>query len=114
MLCAPAACLFLTLSSPGQITGSTPNMRHSQGQDWAILLQVNEDPKINTLTRKMTIFRKAGKLYRRSEETHRLQLYKGSEIAAILRRIGFHVRVIRGYGKLRFRKAHIGFIALKP
>ena len=110
----PGGLFIFDVIESGQVTGSTPNMRHSQGRDWAILLQVNEDPKNNTLTRKMTVFRKAGKLYRRSEETHRLQLYKGFEIAAILRRIGFHVRVIRGYGKLRFRKAHVGFIARKP
>ncbi len=109
----PGGLFIFDVVEPGQGTVATQSMRHLQGRDWAIFLQVNEDPKINTLTRKMTIFRKAGKLYRRSEETHRLQLYKGSEIAAILRRIGFHVRVIRGYGKLRFRKAHAGFIARK-
>ncbi len=109
----PGGLFIFDVVEPGQVTVSTPSMRHLQGRDWAILLQVDEDPKINILTRKMTIFRKAGKLYRRNEETHRLQLYKGSEIAAILRRIGFHVRLIRGYGKLRFRKAHAGFIARK-
>jgi len=110
----PGGLFIFDIIQPGQVTASTPSMRHSQGQDWAILLQVEEDFKKGILTRQMTIFRKAGKLYRRSEETHRLQLYKGSEIAAMLRRIGFKVRVSRGYGKLRFRKAHVGFIACKP
>jgi len=110
----PGGLFIFDIVEPGQVTTSTPSMRNLQGQDWAILLQVNEDSKKNTLMRKMTIFRKAGKLYSRHEETHRLQLYKGSEIAAILRRIGFHVRLIRGYGKLRFRKAHVGFMARKP
>ncbi len=109
----PGGLFIFDVVEPGQGTVASQSMRHLQGRGWDIFLQVNEDPKINTLTRKMTIFRKAGKLYRRSEQTHRLQLYKGSEIAAILRRIGFHVRVIRGYGKLRFRKAHAGFIARK-
>ncbi len=110
----PGGLFIFDIVEPGQVTTSTPSMRNLQGQDWAILLQVNEDSKKNTLMRKMTIFRKAGKLYSRHEETHRLQLYKGSEIAAILRSIGFHVRLIRGYGKLRFRKAHVGFMARKP
>jgi hypothetical protein len=61
----------------------------------------------------MTIFRQVGNLYRRSEEVHCVQLYKGSEIAKELRQVGFRVRIIRGYGELRFRKAHVGFIATK-
>ncbi len=110
----PGGLFIFDIVEPGQVTVSTPSMRHSQGQDWAILLQVNEDSKKNTLTRKMTIFRKAGKLYRRNEETHRLQLYKGSEIATTLRQIGFRIRIIRGYGRFRFRKAHVGFMGWKP
>jgi hypothetical protein len=40
-------------------------------------------------------------------------LYKGAEIAQELRDVGFKARIIRGYGKLRFRKAVIGFVATK-
>jgi hypothetical protein len=59
----------------------------------------------------MTIFRQIGNFYRRSEEIHHIQLYKSSEIAKELRQIGFRVRIIRGYGELKFRKAHVGFVA---
>ncbi len=45
------------------------------------------------LTRRMTVFRKVGKLYRRSEESHRLRLYWGAVLARVLRDIGFRVRV---------------------
>ncbi len=99
---------------PGQVLSSAPSMRHLEGQGWVIFLQVNEDPKTNMLTRQMTIFRSVSKLYRRSEETHRLQLHKGPDIAAALREIGFRVRIVRGYGKLRFKRAHVAFIARKP
>jgi len=56
------------------------------------------------LTRRMTTFRRLGKLYRRDEEIHRCQLYKGSELAKELRRLGFKVRHLRGYGAFRLYK----------
>jgi hypothetical protein len=101
------------MAEPGYVRGANPQKTYSEGKDWAILLEKKEDKKRNKLTRKMTIFRKVENLYRRSEEVHCVQLYKGSEIAKELRQIGFRVRIIRGYGELRFRKAHVGFIATK-
>lgn len=101
------------IAEPGYVSGSNPQNSYYEGQDWAILLEKEEDKKRNKLTRKMTIFRQVGNLYRRSEEVHCVQLYKGSEIAKELRKVGFRVRIIRGYGELRFRKAHVGFIATK-
>lgn len=85
----------------------------AKGKDWAIFLEKEEDKKNRKLTRKITIFRQVGNLYRKSEEIHCVQLYKGSEVAQELREVGFKVRIIRGYGELRFRKAVVGFIATK-
>ena len=59
----PGGLFIFDIVEPGQVTTSTPSVKHSQGQDWAILLKVEEDLKKGTLTRQMTIFRKAGKLY---------------------------------------------------
>jgi hypothetical protein len=66
------------------------------------------------LTRQITTFRKVGRQYRRAEEAHVQQLYPGSQLAGDLREIGFRVRTVRGYGDLRFPKAHVGLIARKP
>lgn len=62
----------------------------------------------------VTSFRKVGRHYRRSEEIHRLRLYKASELARELRRVGFRVRMVRGYGELRFKPGCSGFVARKP
>jgi hypothetical protein len=62
----------------------------------------------------MTIFRQVGRLYRRMEETHRLQLYEGAELANELRRLGFKVRLRRGYGKLRFTRPVVAILSRKP
>ena len=61
----------------------------------------------------MTIFRQIGDLYRKSAEIHRVRLYKSAEIAQELRQVGFRVKIISGYGELKFRKAHVGLIATK-
>jgi len=109
----PGGLFIFDMAEPGYVRGANPQKTHSEGKDWAILLEKKEDKKRNKLTRQLTIFRKVENLYRRSEEVHCVQLYKGSEIAKELRQIGFRVRIIRGYGELRFRKAHVGFIATK-
>ncbi len=67
-----------------------------------------------TLTGTMMVFRRVGKLYRRSEEVHLVQLYRGNAIARELRRVEFKVKLLRGYGELRFRKAVVEVLAMKP
>jgi SAM-dependent methyltransferase len=98
---------------PGLVSGSRPSLRHATGKDWAILVQVEEDSRTHILTRRMTTFRRLGKLYRRDEEIHRCQLYKSRELAAELRRHGFKVRLLRGYGTFRLYKNRIGLVARK-
>jgi SAM-dependent methyltransferase len=109
----PGGLFIFDIAEPGYVSGTNPQKSYSEGEDWAILLEKSEDKKTNKLTRKMTIFRQVSNLYRRSEETHCVQLYKGAEIAKELREVGFRVRIIRRYGDLRFRKAHVGFMAIK-
>ena len=99
---------------PRQIANGNSRRNWREGKDWAVLVEVEEDQKRNLLQRRITSFRQIGKLYRRSEEVHCLQVYKSAELAAELRRAGFHVRILRGYGRFRFPAAHAGFLARKP
>ncbi len=100
------------VAEPGRAAGSVRNF--SKGSDWACLVEYDEQPRRDRLTRRITTIRRNGKQYRRDEEIHVQQLYKGTELAAELRRIGFSVRTVRGYGELRFPRAHVGLIAKKP
>ncbi len=109
----PGGVFIFDIAQPGYIRGMNPQKTYSQGQDWAILLEKTENKITNHLTRQMTIFRKVDNFYRRSEEIHDVQLYKASEIATKLRKIGFKVKIIRGYGNFIFSKAQVGFIATK-
>ena len=78
------------------------------------LVNYESDPIRQQLTRRITTFREVGTAYRRSHEVHRLQLYRGSDIANELRQMGFRVRLVRGYGPFRFPKSYVGCIARKP
>lgn len=109
----PGGIFIFDLAEPGYVIGSNPQKTYSEGEDWAILLEKEEDRQSNTLTRTMTVFRKVGNFYRRSEEIHKVQLYKNAEIATELEKVGFQVTVIRGYGELKFKNGQVGFIATK-
>ncbi len=90
-----------------------PAARLAEGRDWAVLLRVEADGSRWEITRRITVFRRVGFSYRRSTEVHRLRLFDASEVARLLRRAGFHVRWLRGYGRVRFARDHVGFVAQK-
>jgi hypothetical protein len=80
-----------------------------------VLVTVEEDRRSGILTRRIVSFRRtSGDLYRRDQEIHRQRLIRGSELTGQLRKIGFRVRTMRGYGSWRFPPAVIGFLARKP
>ena len=105
--------LIFDVAEPGRVCARIPVVSHWEGKDWAILAHATEDKTRSLLTRRMTVFRRVGEFYRRTEETHTLRLYEAGRVAEELRRIGFKVRVLRGYGRLRFGPGHAGFIARK-
>ncbi len=83
-----------------------------QGKDWLTVVCARE--RRLTITREIIAYRRVGRRWRRSEETHRLRLYRPAWIVRTLRKQGFRVRMIRRYGRLRFAKGWLGFVARKP
>jgi len=108
----PGGLFIFDIAEPGR--GKGPRQKHVEGKGWTVLVEVDEDTTSNRLTRRITSFRKIGKLYRRDEEIHRLQLYRRAEIAKELRDAGFRVRTIGAYGEQRMIKGCVGFVARKP
>lgn len=98
---------------PGQWRNRKPAQRWASGRDWATLVRAEEDTAQRMLTRHITSFRRIGRFYRRREEIHRQRLYSRSEMAAMLRQAGFSVRLLRGYGEMRFLPRHCGCLARK-
>lgn len=107
----PGGIFIFDVVEPGILHGETPQRRFLEGPDWAILLEVREDPKHGVLTRQITSFRRVGRLYRRSQELHRLHLFTRAELQELLSQTGFELGVLGGYGRLRFAPEHVGFLA---
>jgi SAM-dependent methyltransferase len=107
----PGGLFVFDVAEPGRAT--PPRSGFREGDDWAVLFRSEEDPKKQLLTRHITTFRRAGELYRRAEEVHRLRLYRGTDLARELRRAGFAARLLRGYGDYRFQPTCVGLLARK-
>jgi SAM-dependent methyltransferase len=110
----PGGVFVFDVLEPGQLLGGKPRTGHRTGDDWAVLVEVEEDPAERVLTRYITSFRRVGRLYRRDEEVHRQRLYPARDLTAALARVGFGVRVQRGYGDFRLGRAHVVLLARKP
>jgi SAM-dependent methyltransferase len=108
----PGGLFVFDLAEPHR--GGDLRPMHRASDDWACLVNYQRDDAKRMLTRHIVSFRRIGKLYRRREETHRLQLYDAREIARRLREIGFRVRVVRAYGDYPLPDGVAGFIATKP
>lgn len=87
--------------------------RSFAGADWAMVVRADVNPTGRVLTRRMTVFRKVGDVYRRSQETHRVRIYPRAEIADALERAGFSVSMRRSYGPVRLLPGDVAAVAQK-
>jgi hypothetical protein len=104
--------LVFDIAEPGRSRGLKQLFK--EGPDYACLVDYEHETSKQRLTRHIVTYRKVGDAYHRHQETHRLQLYRGSAVARVLREIGFRVRLVRGYGAYRFPKCVVGVVARKP
>ena len=107
----PGGVFILDFARAGREPGGMPKKSYWTSDDWAVLVEKTADAESGVLTRRLITFRRAGRSWRRREETHRVRLYGVDEITNLLTRAGFEVRVLRGYGNVRFRSGHAGVLA---
>ncbi len=108
----PGGVFVFDVAEPGQVPRGTKTRGFSEGEDWVVLVEKEEDAEQKTLTRRIISFRKLGEHYRRDDEVHRQRLYESAEIARDLRQIGFRVRTMRVYGRYELPRAHTAFVAV--
>ncbi|GAF73572.1 unnamed protein product [marine sediment metagenome] len=108
----PGGLFVFDVALPGRVPGGCCRT-YTEASSWACLYEAKEDSQNQTLTRRITTFRKSGQLYRRDSEIHRLRLYDRTELTAQLRNAGFRVRTVRDYGKTKFPPGYAGFVAQK-
>ena len=109
----PGGALIFDVATPGRAGGKGPLQRNFLGDGWALMLETEECPREQLLTRRITTFRRVGKAYRRADELHQVRLFQPCDLLAALRRCGFKVRTLRGYGGRRFPRGVLGFVARK-
>ncbi len=111
---APGGVFIFDIAEPGQVMPGTTVKGFTEGKDWFVLVEKEEDRERSTLTRRIITLRKVGEHYRRDNEVHHLHLFEGTDIAEKLRHVGFQVQIMRSYGQYELPKAHAAIVACKP
>jgi SAM-dependent methyltransferase len=88
--------------------------RHETGDGWDVVARISEDARRARLTRRIVTFRKAGRLWRRDSETHRVKLWRPEEISSLLSEAGFELAIGSSYGSFRLPHGHLVALARKP
>lgn len=106
----PGGLLMFDLAGPGRIHAREQH-GWTSGPGWVVL--VNAHVEADTLIREIITFRDSGgSRYRRTEETHRLRLYRPSDVLAQLRRNGFTARTLRaGYDTIALPRGLTAYLA---
>ena len=85
----------------------------STGADWALLVDLQEAPEKHRLTRRIQTFRRQGKRYRRSAESHHVRVFDVAAVRDLLRAHGFSVKTQGAYGACKLLPRRTAFVARK-
>jgi SAM-dependent methyltransferase len=110
----PGGVFLFDVAGPSRILDSAPHRHWTEGDGWAVLVESQGDPMRLTLTRRIVCYRRMGSRYRRTAETHRLQLYRPADILRAFAGTGFHAETLASYGRFRLPPGIDAFLALKP
>ena len=109
----PGGVFIFDIAEPGQLSCATPVKSFTEGEDWIVLVEKQEDPDQHILTRRIITFRQVGNDYRRDDEVHCQRLYTAAEISTMLQQVGYQVEIQRCYGQFALPNAHATFVARK-
>jgi len=83
------------------------------GDDWAILVETTENQTERRLVRDIEIFRRVGKLYRRSLEVHQIRLFDVPMLCNRLASYGFSTETSPSYGNQQLPPRRHAFFATR-
>jgi SAM-dependent methyltransferase len=99
------------------VRGGEEPMRYRSwyaGNDWAALVDVDEDRDASRMVRDITVFRKEGSRYRRSCERHVVRVLDSGRVREDLGKAGFTVDCGPRYGDFALADRRIAFFARRP
>jgi SAM-dependent methyltransferase len=109
----PGGIFIFDVVTPGQIPAGEIVKNFTEGQDWIVLVEKQEDLVRQILTRRIITFRQIGELYRRSEEVHLQRLFDVETLSSALKQLGFQVEIMAQYGQFKLPPARVAFIVQK-
>ena len=83
------------------------------GKDWAVLVETAEGFSKRRLKRAITVFRKVGRYYRRTQEIHEVRFFRRGEVQRALKQAGFAFERASAYGKMPLLPRRQAFICRK-
>jgi SAM-dependent methyltransferase len=110
---APGGLFMFDLATVGRGPAGEWRRTYFDGKDWVCVVSTREDRASRMLTRQIGTFRKVGKLYRRSDETHRQRLIGASHAISAVRKAGFFAHTIHRYGKFALGRGWYGVVCRK-
>ncbi len=110
---APGGVFVFDIAEPGQVIEGNRVKSFTEGKDWIVLVEKEEDQEKLVLSRRIVTLRKVGEYYRRDDELHYLRLYKAADITEKLSQVGFTVESMSSYGNYKLPQAHVAFVARK-
>jgi SAM-dependent methyltransferase len=109
----PGGVFIFDVVVPGQVPPEEIVKSFTEGEDWIVLVEKQEDLGQQILTRQIITLRQVGELYRRTDEVHRQRLFNTTALAEELNQIGFQVETMESYGQFSLPPARVAFIAYK-
>lgn len=109
---APGGMFVFDLAGPDRATVDGARARTVAGDDWVVYVRRTETG--DRLVREIATFRRAGRGWRCTEETHTLTLHRPDRVLDELAAAGFVAAQVAGFGRERFGPGLAGFVALKP
>ena len=85
----------------------------SSGEDWAVLVDTQEDQHSRTLVRKIETFRRVNQCYRRGREVHRVRLFDTAVLCHQLVACGFATDTAQAYGTQRLAPRRRAFFCTR-
>lgn len=112
----PRGVFVFDVATPGRVgPGGIRTAVHEGDRYWLhATMRETTDAGVATLERRIVLFRRDGQRYRRSDEVHRLTLYRADTVVGLLERAGFAVTTLDGYADVDLGPGWVAFAAQLP
>jgi SAM-dependent methyltransferase len=104
----PGGLLLFDLNAPA---GDLDEVFTRDTPEWTLMVTTTSDD--SSLTREITLFRKIGETYRRTDEQHVVLRHEPADVVARLEKAGFGVTTFDNYSGTYFPPGLVGYRAIK-